>query len=971
MPVNISINTNTIAVQENINYISVNDPNNPNIVDITQPITEVVEIITAGPQGPPGLPGPSGSAGPTVNTGSFVTTSSFNAFTSSYNTGSFTGSFTGSLFGTASFAISSSRAVSSSFATSASFATQALSASYVPTLQQVTNAGRTINVLSGSNGITIEIGDSSANNWYGLYTLANGTANGVYALSDNGNGVYATGGSRGVIASSADIGVETSGANIGLSATGQLGAQISGDTGIYTYGTTLGLDSYSLAGTSIRAISDGSATAVIVANNYDDDGAGGIGIDISSLKNTGLSAFSRDEKAAIFNISTANTSNIVEFKKNSVNQAYITHDGTIVSNKSLINTTVDNGVDELQVAGTSNLNGNTVITGSLTVTNGITGSLFGTSSWANRSISSSFATNSTSASYAINAATASNILGGVATHIPYFITDTTLATSSLYQSGSSTVIINQDNATTANPEALYVWQPSPTSFNVISGKGNINNYLQLNIQNTNQGISASSDVVATADNGNESTNYIDMGINSENYNVNFIGGVNDAYLYSTGRHLHVGNASNFPVQIFAGGSDVDIHNKLELNPNNQHSMSGSLDVSGSVKAFSFTGSLFGTASYASNGGVTQLLAGPNVILSPTNGLGQVTISSTSGGGGGFNTATGSYGSFYDTTTQTNPVGNIPRSMSLNTTAITNGVSVSGSTNPFNTYIKTETAGVYNIQFSAQIDKTDSGEDNIDIWLRKNGIDLIDTATSLTLPKNNNKLVAAWNWFVSSATNDYYQIIWSSADTSMRLFAQPQDGHPGIPSVIVTANRIDQFMSNTGSFSGTFTGDLTGTASFATTSSYTQNAQSASYASTASYSLNSITSSYAITAGTAINAQSASNFIVTNTIQLDQSLIDYASVNSSIVGNNNLYQISTGSYTSAFTKYTVSNGANARAGEFVTVWNGTTVVNYDNSTTDIGNTSDVTFASSIVTSQIKIDAVTATSAWLIKSTTTFI
>jgi hypothetical protein len=310
-------------------------------------------------------------------------------------------------------------------------------------------------------------------------------------------------------------------------------------------------------------------------------------------------------------------------------------------------------------------------------------------------------------------------------------------------------------------------------------------------------------------------------------------------------------------------------------------------------------------------------------------------------------------------------------MSLNTTAITNGVSVSGSTNPFNTYIKTETAGVYNIQFSAQIDKTDSGEDNIDIWLRKNGIDLIDTATSLTLPKNNNKLVAAWNWFVSSATNDYYQIIWSSADTSMRLFAQPQDGHPGIPSVIVTANRIDQFMSNTGSFSGTFTGDLTGTASFATTSSYTQNAQSASYASTASYSLNSITSSYAITAGTAINAQSASNFIVTNTIQLDQSLIDYASVNSSIVGNNNLYQISTGSYTSAFTKYTVSNGANARAGEFVTVWNGTTVVNYDNSTTDIGNTSDVTFASSIVTSQIKIDAVTATSAWLIKSTTTFI
>jgi len=55
-----------------------------------------------------------------------------------------------------------------------------------------------------------------------------------------------------------------------------------------------------------------------------------------------------------------------------------------------------------------------------------------------------------------------------------------------------------------------------------------------------------------------------------------------------------------------------------------------------------------TASYALNGGVTQLLAGSNISLSPTNGLGQVTINSTGGGGGNFNTATGSYGSFYST-----------------------------------------------------------------------------------------------------------------------------------------------------------------------------------------------------------------------------------------------------------------------------------------------------------------------------------
>ena len=63
-----------------------------------------------------------------------------------------------------------------------------------------------------------------------------------------------------------------------------------------------------------------------------------------------------------------------------------------------------------------------------------------------------------------------------------------------------------------------------------------------------------------------------------------------------------------------------------------------------------TGSLLGTASfanratsasYALNGGVTQLLAGPNITLSPISGLGQVTVSSTGTGGPFFNTATGS------------------------------------------------------------------------------------------------------------------------------------------------------------------------------------------------------------------------------------------------------------------------------------------------------------------------------------------
>jgi hypothetical protein len=88
----------------------------------------------------------------------YTPTSSFNSFTSSYNTGSFTGSFTGSLFGTASWAQNSitasyvQNAQTASYvlqAVSASYATNALSASYANTSSYVTTLSQQI-ILSGS-----------------------------------------------------------------------------------------------------------------------------------------------------------------------------------------------------------------------------------------------------------------------------------------------------------------------------------------------------------------------------------------------------------------------------------------------------------------------------------------------------------------------------------------------------------------------------------------------------------------------------------------------------------------------------------------------------------------------------------------------------------------------------------------------------------------------------------------------------
>lgn len=159
-----------------------------------------------------------------------------------------------------------------------------------------------------------------------------------------------------------------------------------------------------------------------------------------------------------------------------------------------------------------------------------------------------------------------------------------------------------------------------------------------------------------------------------------------------------------------------------------------------------------------------------------------------------------------------------------------------------------------------------------------------------------------------------------------------------------------------------TGSLVTTASFNsyTGSSTSQFAGTASFVTSASYAIN------------ATNAISASHFVITSTLQLDGSLTDYATVNSTIVGANNLYTQATGSYTSAFVKYTVSKGTNARAGEFITNWNDSLPTEYtDVSTKDIGSTSDIVFTSVLVTGNIQINATASTSGWKIKTLATFI
>jgi hypothetical protein len=141
-----------------------------------------------------------------------------------------------------------------------------------------------------------------------------------------------------------------------------------------------------------------------------------------------------------------------------------------------------------------------------------------------------------------------------------------------------------------------------------------------------------------------------------------------------------------------------------------------------------------------------------------------------------------YGYFFDTTTQTAAASNTAYGMTFNTVGFNRGVTIGTPTSR----IYTDRPGLYNIQFSAQLDKTSGGTAFIYIWLRLNGVDVPNSATQIRIQGNNAETVAAWNFVEFMNAGDYFELMWSTTSTSCEILAVPASAPvPGIPSIILT------------------------------------------------------------------------------------------------------------------------------------------------------------------------------------------
>jgi hypothetical protein len=130
-------------------------------------------------------------------------------------------------------------------------------------------------------------------------------------------------------------------------------------------------------------------------------------------------------------------------------------------------------------------------------------------------------------------------------------------------------------------------------------------------------------------------------------------------------------------------------------------------------------------------------------------------------------------------------------MTYNTTDYSDGVTLAN-----NSQLVAGYSGVYNLQFSSQFTNSDTQIQDVSVWFRKNGSNVANSNSEFSVPNSHGgtagRLIAALNYYIDLAKNDYVEIMWSATNTNVvldYLAAQSNPTRPATPSVIATMHYI--------------------------------------------------------------------------------------------------------------------------------------------------------------------------------------
>jgi hypothetical protein len=186
----------------------------------------------------------------------------------------------------------------------------------------------------------------------------------------------------------------------------------------------------------------------------------------------------------------------------------------------------------------------------------------------------------------------------------------------------------------------------------------------------------------------------------------------------------------------------------------------------------------------------------NVLRLYFNQVDNFSVGLLNGTGGG--SITFPYGAFSSGVTQT-AASNTATALTFNTTDFANGFSIVSSSR-----ITPDYPGLYNLQFSVQLQSLSTAPEDTYIWLKQY---TAATATLADIPGSTGVVgllarknpgdpshdIKGWNYYISMAAGDYLQIYWSTTngtDVSIPFYAaSASPTKPATQSVVATMSFV--------------------------------------------------------------------------------------------------------------------------------------------------------------------------------------
>lgn len=151
-----------------------------------------------------------------------------------------------------------------------------------------------------------------------------------------------------------------------------------------------------------------------------------------------------------------------------------------------------------------------------------------------------------------------------------------------------------------------------------------------------------------------------------------------------------------------------------------------------------------------------------------------------------------YGSFYDTAKQITTVLSAI-SVKFGFTSFANNIIIVNNTSGLPARITVANAGIYIVKYALQFIKTDVGNDEVSVWIRRNSAAFANTNNTYTIQGSGIKNTIINSFFVDLGTDDYVEIYFTIKNINTSITGtgtQLSPSRPATPSAMVTIQRVN-------------------------------------------------------------------------------------------------------------------------------------------------------------------------------------